>query len=514
MAIRSLASLNQAYMSRFSGLQSGIDTDTIVQNLMRAQQIKYNKMYQSKIRDQWKKEAYTEINNALRKFKDEYASFLGSSNMMTSSVYKSYKVEMASNSYLSVAAGANSKEGNYAVEIHQLASGTTMTGDAASSDINGFTASQIAGTKIGSISTFASSQTVSGAIQFKINGKTFNFTANDTMKTVMDSVNGSDAGVIMSYTQLTNAFVLETKATGSQVGANQLDVDDISGFLGVIGLGAATVTGPTQAELTINGTAVTRDSNSFEIDGINYKLTQPTGSAISFSVGHDAKTGVDSIKKLVSAYNELMTTLYGSLTEKKNYGYAPLTEEQRGDLTEKEADLWDKMAKAGILGRDSALQRLSDSLRGAFSNAIGGMGALSSIGISGGAYRAGQPSLIQIDEAKLLAALEQDPDKVFRMFTERVEDANGGVITSQSGLMLRLTAAMDTFTTTTRDSVGSSISSLDNSIRAWDDKMKAELTRLYNMQESYYKKFTALETALAKLQSQTNALGLMGYRYE
>jgi flagellar hook-associated protein 2 len=40
----------------------------------------------------------------------------------------------------------------------------------------------------------------------------------------------------------------------------------------------------------------------------------------------------------------------------------------------------------------------------------------------------------------------------------------------------------------------------EKDIKNWED-------RLASMEEMYYKKFTAMETALAKLQSQQNSLG-------
>ena len=512
MAINSLASMNQAYMTRLTGMQSGLDTDTIVKNLMRVQQAKYDKMFQSKIRDEWKKEAYTDVNNALRKFKDEYASFLSSKNMLDETLYKSYNVNMQSNPYLSATAGTAAREGSMDVSILALASGSKVTGVPATDDTSGFTATQVRNTKIEDL-VFAGGQTVSGSFSFSINGESFSFSSSDTLKTVMDRVNSSDAGVVMDYSQLTNTFTIETKATGNMEGSDILSVSDNGGdFLEILGIAGAAVEGPQQAMVEINGSTVYRDTNRFEIDGITFSLNKatPPGSSVSFTVDRDTKAGVEAVKSLVDSYNTLMTTLYGQLTEKKSYGYAPLTAEQREAMSEKEADLWDSKAKAGLLSRDMSLQRLVDNLQSAFSTALGGVGYASSIGISTSGYRPGQPSLIQIDEVALQAALDTDPDKVFKMFTDRVQDGGGKLISSMSGLIPRLTDVMDAFTISTKDSIGSSINNLDNSIRDWDERMKAESNRLYQLQEGYYKKFTALESAIAKMQAQASSLGLMG----
>ena len=509
MAINSLSALNAMSMNRIGGLTSGMDTDSIVKGLMRVQQAKYDKMVQAKTRDEWKKTAYTDINNAIRKFKDEYASFLGGKNMLAVSSYKSYKVDMPANASLSATASASAREGSYTVSVERLASGAALTGTAASSNGAGFSASVIAGTKIENITGFASGETVSGEINFTVNGKEFTFQSTDTMKKIMDTVNSSDAGVRMSYSQLTNAFVIENKMSGAQAGANNLTVQDTSGFLSAIGLGSEAVRTDAQtAQLTVNGISIERDSNNFEIDGVNFNLTKVTDATISFTVKQDVQAGVDAIKGMVDAYNSLMTSLHGKMTEKKIYGYAPLTDEQRTELGEKDAALWDDKAKAGMMYNNPALRALTDAMQRAFSSAIGDMGTLSSLGISGSNYKPGQPNLIQLDESKLRAALETDADKVYRMFTDRVDDAGGKIDVGKSGLVQRLTSAMDTFVNQTKDI---NLKSLDDSIRGWEDKLRSETTRLFKMQESYYKKFAAMETAMAKMQSQTSALAGMGY---
>ena len=602
MAINSLSALNMMSMNRITGLTSGIDTDSIVKNLMKVQQVKYDKMMQAKTLAEWKKSAYTDINKALSDFKDAYASFIDSSsktNMMSANTYKNYAVDMPSNGSLSATASSTAREGSYTVTVEQLARGAALTGTATTTNSNGLSSSIVSGARIEDIASFAGGQ-VSGEINFTVNGKEFTFQSTDTLKKIMDTVNQSDAGVTMSYSQITNAFVIESKQGGIYVegmtqptappafdfdyetaggtltmpdfmeepaeGASEaeleayaaysqqvtdyqddynekynaavqayrdetgddwtqynkdlaaynqnearlLNVTDDSGFLNVIGLGAsATKTESQLAKVTVNGTQITRDSNGFELDGVTFKLTKESADPVTFTVKQDVQASTDAIKNLVDAYNTLLTKLYGQLNEKKNYGYAPLTDEQRSALSEKDAALWDDKAKSGILRGDSTLQSLTDSLQRAFTSTIGDMGTLSSVGISGVGYRVGMPNLMQVDPDKLRAALQDDPDKVYRMFASAVNGADGKLDVSKSGLMQKLTSAMDAFVTSTKNN---GLKALDDSINDWSKKMQAEITRLYNVQEGYYKKFTAMETAMAKMQSQTSALSAMGYQ--
>ncbi|MDR1158466.1 MAG: flagellar filament capping protein FliD [Oscillospiraceae bacterium] len=485
---------------RLTGLSSGLDTDQLITDLTRIQRMKYDRMYQSKTQAEWKRDAYTDVNNALRKFRDEYASFLSSkNNLLSAGAYKSYQVDLASNPYLSVTTTTNARDGAFSVEVLQLAHGDRLTSASAVAGGNGFSAAAVANTAVESL-TFESGQALSGDITFTVNGRDFSFRSTDSLKTIMDTVNASDAGVTMRYSQITDTFTLEAK------GSNALTVaDGTGGFLAAVGLdggAGSTHEAAQKAQIKINGVFLERDSNEFELDGISLKLTGVTDNALNFSVKRDVQGVVDKIKSFAEAYNTLMDTLYGKLTEKKNYGYKPLTAEQRDALKESEAALWDEKAKSGLLHSDQSLQTLADSLRTAFTSAVGDLGGLSTIGLSSSGYRYQQASHLEIDEDKLRDALETDVDKVYQLFAARTE--NGGQIdTAGSGFMVRVVDAIDRFTSETTEV---SLKSLSRTISDWEDKMTAEDTRLYNLQESYYKKFAAMEAALAQMQSQSNAL--------
>ena len=74
---------------RLTGMASGLDTDSIVNDLMRIEQLKVDKVYRQKVLAEWRREAVTNVRNKLRTFRDTYSSALSSLNMNTSSVYRS-----------------------------------------------------------------------------------------------------------------------------------------------------------------------------------------------------------------------------------------------------------------------------------------------------------------------------------------------------------------------------------------------------------------------------------------
>ncbi|MEG0778485.1 MAG: flagellar filament capping protein FliD, partial [Oscillospiraceae bacterium] len=53
---------------------------------------------------------------------------------------------------------------------------------------------------------------------FEINGEKFKFTSNDTISSMMKTINESKAGVKMTYSSMTDSFSMESTATGKQFG--------------------------------------------------------------------------------------------------------------------------------------------------------------------------------------------------------------------------------------------------------------------------------------------------------
>jgi len=106
---------------RIGGLASGMDIDQIVSDLMKAERMKVDKLYQQKQVMEWQKQEYRAINLKLKSLND--ASF----DMKLSSSYLKYKAvgKMSDgkdfDKYFSVAPGAGAVPGNYKVKVEQVA---------------------------------------------------------------------------------------------------------------------------------------------------------------------------------------------------------------------------------------------------------------------------------------------------------------------------------------------------------------------------------------------------------
>ncbi len=115
------------------------------------------------------------------------------------------------------------------------------------------------------------------------------------------------------------------------------------------GIATGTVQNGQDAELSFNGTLVTRDSNSFLIDGIQYELHAESNQAANFSIQQDIDGTIDKIKTFITNYNELIEELNGKIYEEVYSEYEPLTSNQRSSMSETDLENWEEKGKSGLL---------------------------------------------------------------------------------------------------------------------------------------------------------------------
>lgn len=125
----STSGITSSSMSRLSGLASGLDTDSIVEQLMRAEKVPLNKLYQKKQLAEWKQEDYRDIISKLNKFKSSYFNTLNmSSNVTSASSFKKYTG--SSNEYVTISGNADAAAGSHTVSVMSLATNAQLVGTA------------------------------------------------------------------------------------------------------------------------------------------------------------------------------------------------------------------------------------------------------------------------------------------------------------------------------------------------------------------------------------------------
>lgn len=246
--------------------------------------------------------------------------------------------------------------------------------------------------------------------------------------------------------------------------------------------------------------------------------TSPTVAPVGLTSTTDTKSIKESIQEFVKTYNEMLDTLNGLLKEKKYRDYPPLTKEQREDMSESEQKLWDEKAKSGLLRSDSLIRDGLAKMRSQFVSSVKGLGddtidSLAEIGITTSKILSDGGKLV-IDDKKLDAALEKDPDQVIQMFTNQgsvttITDEKGRKVTQDSrGITKRLRDEIDALTKSIEKKAGKDgktdqTYSLGKLIIESDDRISKLQAKLVDIEARYWKQFTAMEQAINKANQQS-----------
>ncbi len=385
-----------------------------------------------------------------------------------------------------------------------------------------------------------------GKTTLEINGKEIEVNATDTVKQFMDKVNNSSAGVKLSFDRMTSAFTLESKSTGQ--GSEIKDVKDSGGILGALGftvdggkvkgkvengVDGANDTLGSNAEFIYNGVKYSRESNSFDVEGVRITLTEEAaGSTFDVNLTRDVTKPMEAITKFVDEYNKLIDALIGQTnTPRAKSGkydfYEPLTDEQKEAMSEDDVKAWEEKAKTGLLYRDSVISGINSQMRQMMYTPVtlsdGSTLALYQIGIttSGASKNAGK---LQIDADKLRAALENNPSGVSEMFTKAPPAGTGGSVKARNermkegGLGSRLIDIIDNAIGTggsiqEKAGIEGTVSAFDNNLydemSRYDDKISDMLDYLEKRETYYYNMFARMEQAMNQSNNQMSSLMAM-----
>ena len=271
------------------------------------------------------------------------------------------------------------------------------------------------------------------------------------------------------------------------------------------------------AEIYVNNAKYTSSSNSFSINGLKIEaLASTEGSEINVTVKNDVDGVYKKIKDFLKEYNSLineMTSLYNADSAK---GYEPLTTEEKDAMTDSEVEEWEKKVKSALLRRDDTLGTLLNSMTNAMYKGYtvnGKSYSLSSFGISTLGYLNADEneenayhidgdaddSAVSSKTNKLKQMIEEDPDTVTAFMQQLVTGVYNEIDTK-----MRSNSLSSAMTVYNDKQMAKEYSNYTTTIKKWEDKITS-------MEDSYYKKFAAMETALAKLQQSTSSLsGLLG----
>ncbi|TFE03931.1 flagellar hook-associated protein 2 [Jeotgalibacillus salarius] len=502
---------------RIGGLASGMDTDSMIKEMMAAHRIPLDKIVQQKQYMEYQRDDYRDLNRKMNDF-----SNLTFDTILRPSTY-SQKTISSSSSALSIKSVSATSDVSGSIDVTQVAEAASMR---SKSELAGVDPNakldpnydhEANGDKSITIQAIQADGTLGEPQTIDYNP------AEETMNTLISKINKTGT-VDMFFDSFTGKVSMSAKHTGDAVDANGNDVAEINligdFFTNTLKLDEDNVTAANladpansngsigkNAKFTYNGLETERSSNTFRINGFEFTVNDETNGDVKFSSSPNTENILESIVKFTDEYNKLIAEIKGKTSETKYRDFPPLTDEQRSELTEKEAELWDEKAMSGTLRGDSTLNRALDTMRRDLGSMVGGLAGanrLAEFGITTSKdYR--ENGKLVIDEAKLRTAITTDPNGIYELF------ANDSDNPEEKGLGRRL---RETISTTReqiieragRDTSVGNTFTLGRGISNKDDQIERFEDRLNMMENRYHQQFAAMEAAIQKANQQSTYL--------
>jgi flagellar hook-associated protein 2 len=447
-----------------SGLASGLDTNSIITQLMSIERQPQIRVNQHKALEQAREHVLTAVRDSLRSLQ---SALDGLRDVSTWGDVQT--VDSSDTSRILAVRTAGAAAGGYDLMVTNLARAQQLTQGsslvAASADdtlhiaVGGGTAVDVA------------------------------VASGDSVQTIADKINGSSGGGV--YAAVAGGkLVLSSKSTGA---ANTISFTSDGTLAGDLGL-AETIS-PLDAHYTVNGGAQQSSATNTVTDaivGVTLTLKGTTASPVSVVVGApgpDSDLVKTKVQAFVDAYNSTVDLIHSKVDEAKVAN--PQTDADRAK---------------GALEADPTLVRVLDALRDAVGQAFDGRpGAyqtLAQVGLStGGAVGSGalnQDAIagkLSLDGSKLSDALNADFADVKALFT----NSTGSY--GSEGLAQRLADVLTPFTQT-GGVMDSRIQTSDAAISDYTQQASDWDVRLALKQQQLRSQFTAMESALSQAQSQ------------
>ena len=564
---------------RVSGINSGLDTDSIVQELVSAYNTKTEKYQKEQTKLSWKQEIWKGLNTKV------YSLYNNVGKLRFSSAYSTKKTTSSDTTKATVSASSNAVNGTQ--KLHVLATaqsgyltggklslreevtdadGTTklqdvkgavkaetklselgFTGDEASLNINTTDEEGNAVTKTVSLTKDSTIQDVVNAL--KDNGLNASFDANNGRIFVSSKNTGKAAD--FSLSSATTKLVEKKDADGNVIkdsnGKTEMESVALSAeeqaaskkLIGLLGLDtdssniygnkAAKIDGR-DAVIALNGVKYTNTTNDFAINGLNISVNGVTddvadpdstdlsslndSTAITINTATDSQGIYDTVKDFLTEYNNIINEITKLYNADSAGSYEPLTDDEKDKMSDTEIEKWETKIKDSLLRRDSSLSSVMNAMMTSMSQPIeinGKSYSLSSFGIQTLGFlnaAENEQNAYHIDgdeddentsgnNDKLMAAITSDPDTVIEFMKQLSTNLYKSIDDQMQSNDLR-----SRYKIYNDKEMDKQYTNLTKTIKEWESKVS-------DKEDYYYKQFSNMETALAKLQSQTSSISSM-----
>ena len=509
---------------------SGLDIESMVKVGMMSKQAQLDKMQQNYTKNEWKKEAFLDIYKDIEDFNlKKLTDYKLSSNMNARSA-------TSSNDVIKATANGAAPVGTYTIEVSATATKAYLDGHAQldfGNDSDLKVTSLISG-----VVDLSDTQTAT----FKLTGAkgdaNIEINSSTTIYDLVSKVNKSGTGVNAIYDSAQGTFSFYTPNTGSDatiaISSTDTEALDLLNAMQLYDVSPNSGTGKIEASATSSFTSATTisasgtnavvlvdgkpisdeltKSNSFTVKGVTFNISNVTEKTTAVvNVDQDTEKIVENVKSFVDEYNELLDKIYDAYREAPNSSYKPLTDAQKAEMTEDQIKKWEEKAKSGMLYHDQTLRKIIDSVRTSVTSKVtestSDYDSVYKLGIT----TKGMYGELQLDEDKLREALKNDSNAVYNVFANpnaKKSDSNSeGVAVRLSTALSNATKSIETVAG--RDASTSSDSTLNTLLKSMQQRISNFKKTMQTFEDNLYKKYDAMESALAGLGSQMSYLSSM-----
>lgn len=274
---------------------------------------------------------------------------------------------------------------------------------------------------------------------------------------------------------------------------------------------AVRITGQ-DSEIVLNGATFTNNTNNYSINGLTIQALNVTGTdEVTITTDTDVDGIYDMIKGFLKDYNDLVKSVDVAYNAASSKGYEPLTSDEKDAMSDDEVKKWEEKIKDSLLRKDSTLGSVLDTMKNdmGMSFKVGDKSySLSSFGIATLGYFSSpenETGVYHIDgnkddtytsanTDKLKSMIASDPDTVITFFSQLASQLykDLGSKMTASSTSSAYTIYNDKQMNTQYSEYNTKISEAEDKVTTWEDY--------------YYSKFSAMESALAKMNAQSSSL--------
>lgn len=445
-------------MSRLQimGLSSGMDYDIVIGKALELERIPLTRMTARKNVYKQQQDAWRDTNTRLSALDTKLT------DLRLSSTFHGRIATSSDDKLVTATAGSQAIQGTYEIEIKEVA----LAHRIASSD------------EVGELAYGDQDEVITITVGEGDNQKTQDIIIEkgSDLTAIVKKINESNAGV--KATVIGNRLVFESENTGI---SNEIKLSGNEEFLvGQLKLGTGvdsegnlmdmnTIQAAQNAEYSVNGIWLTSESNTIRdaVQGVTFSL-RDTGIT-QVTVKQDVDLAVSKIRAFVDQYNSMMSFI----AEKTK-----VTMTDAGEI-----------GSVGTLQGDGTANRLREALRFQTTSPIDADLDYNQLAVLG--ITTNREGILQIDETKLRAALEENPEDVAAFFNKKatnMKDFIKGYVEYGTGILAEK-----------QESIGRVMKDIDRQIERLED-------RIARKEENLVRQFTALEKVLANLQTQSDWL--------